>query len=155
MSHSNASKTSKASVRPTGPWSARNVPRNVFCGKLRRKVWKTCGKYASRESRKSATRHDLIMAMPADERFVRGALMFDAARAMVLASLDPELELKRAGDNTHARWSPDGNWVAFASEGDGRRTSTREDSISVLPRSACWQKRGTSNRTAGLLTAST
>ena len=43
--------------------------------------------------------HDLIMAMPADERFIRGALMFDAARAMVLASLDPELEgleLKRA-----------------------------------------------------------
>ena len=43
--------------------------------------------------------HDLIMAMPADERFIRGALMFDAARAIVLASLDPELEgleLKRA-----------------------------------------------------------
>ena len=43
--------------------------------------------------------NDLIMAMPADERFLRGALMFDAARAMVLASLDPKLEglaLKRA-----------------------------------------------------------
>ncbi len=59
------------------------------------------------------------MAMPADGRFVRGALMFDAARAMLLASLDPELELKRAGDNTDARWSPDGNWVGFASEHDG------------------------------------
>lgn len=42
---------------------------------------------------------DLLMAMPPEERFIRGALMFDAARDMVLASLDPELrglELKRA-----------------------------------------------------------
>ena len=42
---------------------------------------------------------ELMMAMPPDERFIRGALMFDAARAFVLASLDPELEgleLKRA-----------------------------------------------------------
>ena len=40
-----------------------------------------------------------LMAMSPEERFVRGALMFDAARAIVLASLDPELEgmeLKRA-----------------------------------------------------------
>lgn len=33
-----------------------------------------------------------LMAMSPEERFVRGALMFDAARAIVLASLDPELE---------------------------------------------------------------
>lgn len=33
-----------------------------------------------------------LMAMSPEERFVRGALMFDAARAMVLASLDPKLE---------------------------------------------------------------
>ncbi len=40
-----------------------------------------------------------LMAMSGEERFIRGALMFDAARAMVLASLDPGLEgieLKRA-----------------------------------------------------------
>ena len=45
------------------------------------------------------TMRDLLMAMPPEERFIRGTLMFDAARDMVLASLDPELrglELKRA-----------------------------------------------------------
>lgn len=43
--------------------------------------------------------HDLMMTMPAEERFIRGALMFDSARAFVLASLDPRLDgldLKRA-----------------------------------------------------------
>lgn len=42
---------------------------------------------------------DLLMAMPPEERCIRGALRFDAARDMVLDSLDPELrglELKRA-----------------------------------------------------------
>ncbi len=39
-----------------------------------------------------------LMALSGEERFIRGALMFDAAREMVLASLGPELsgmELKR------------------------------------------------------------
>lgn len=42
---------------------------------------------------------ELIMAMSPEERFIRGALMFDAAREIVRASLDPELagmDLKRA-----------------------------------------------------------
>lgn len=42
--------------------------------------------------------NELLMAMSNEERFIRGALMFDAAREMVLASLDPELrgaELKQ------------------------------------------------------------
>jgi hypothetical protein len=34
---------------------------------------------------------DLLMALPPEERFVRGALMFDAAREMVIASLPPNL----------------------------------------------------------------
>ena len=40
-----------------------------------------------------------IRAMPPEERLIRATLSFDAARAMVLASLDPALEgieLKRA-----------------------------------------------------------
>jgi len=32
-----------------------------------------------------------LMALPAAERFIRGALMFDAARTMVLASFPPGL----------------------------------------------------------------
>jgi hypothetical protein len=46
-----------------------------------------------------AMMRELIMAMPPEERFIRGALMFDAARDIVLASLDPGLDglaLKRA-----------------------------------------------------------
>lgn len=34
---------------------------------------------------------DLLMALPPEERFVRGALMFDAAREMVIASLPRNL----------------------------------------------------------------
>ena len=46
-----------------------------------------------------ASVRELMMAMSPAERFIRGALMFDAAREVVLASLDPALEgmdLKRA-----------------------------------------------------------
>ena len=41
---------------------------------------------------------DRLLALSGEERFIRGALMFDAAREMVLASLGSELqeaELKR------------------------------------------------------------
>ena len=33
--------------------------------------------------------HRKLMALSAEERFIRGALMFDAAREMVLASFGP------------------------------------------------------------------
>jgi hypothetical protein len=42
--------------------------------------------------------HAMWMRLPPEERFIRGALMFDAARAMVLASLPKNLspdELRR------------------------------------------------------------
>ena len=46
----------------------------------------------------AARMHELWMALPPGERLVRGALMFDAAREMILASFPPDLsseELRR------------------------------------------------------------
>ena len=37
---------------------------------------------------------ELTMAMSPSERFIRGALMFDAARDIVLASLGPDLSVE-------------------------------------------------------------
>ncbi len=46
---------------------------------------------------------ELWMALPPSERIVRGALMFDAAREMILASLPPGLSPAEIRSNLYRR----------------------------------------------------